>query len=81
MFSLLIYLYEEHQLALQPVSDGLIHRPKADWNILYVNTELNETDIWLQSAQSQDPAIVSHNNIYQFPLTKLFSQVQTLFSL
>jgi hypothetical protein len=44
----------EHQLALVPFDDGLIHRPKADWCILYMNCELNDTEIWLRSVTNSD---------------------------
>lgn len=42
----------EHMLGLNPIDDGLIHRPKADWSILYMNCELNDTEIWLRSVTS-----------------------------
>lgn len=44
----------EHMLALNPVDDGLIHRPRADWSILYMNCELNDAEIWLRSVSSSD---------------------------
>jgi len=47
-------VYLEHVLNLQSTSDGLIHRPKAEWTISYVNSELNETEIWLQSCLQQE---------------------------
>lgn len=39
----------EHTLTLRPVDDGLIHRPLADWSIMYINCELNDTEIWLRT--------------------------------
>lgn len=40
----------EHILSLVPIDDGLIHRPKAEWSIMYMNSELNDSEIWLKSA-------------------------------
>ncbi|KAB0794090.1 hypothetical protein PPYR_13710 [Photinus pyralis] len=45
----------EHSLALVPVDDGLKHRPKTEWSIVYMNSELNDTEIWLKSALQEDP--------------------------
>ncbi|KAF2895185.1 hypothetical protein ILUMI_10985 [Ignelater luminosus] len=45
----------EHTLSLVPVDDGLKHRPKAEWSIVYMNSELNDTEIWLKSALQEDP--------------------------
>lgn len=42
----------EHSLALSPVDDGLIHRQRADWSILYMNCELNDAEIWLRSVET-----------------------------
>jgi hypothetical protein len=42
----------EHILALNPLDDGLIHRPRADWSILYMNCELNDAEIWLRSVEN-----------------------------
>uniref|UniRef100_A0A1B0GN73 FMP27/BLTP2/Hobbit GFWDK motif-containing RBG unit domain-containing protein n=1 Tax=Phlebotomus papatasi TaxID=29031 RepID=A0A1B0GN73_PHLPP len=39
----------EHTLTLYPIDDGLIHRPRADWATMYMNCELNDTEIWLKS--------------------------------
>ncbi|GAB0095576.1 KIAA0100 [Sergentomyia squamirostris] len=39
----------EHTLSLYPIDDGLIHRPRADWATMYINCELNDTEIWLKS--------------------------------
>jgi Golgi-body localisation protein domain/RNA pol II promoter Fmp27 protein domain len=42
----------EHILSLNPIDDdGLIHRPKAEWSILYMNCELNDAEIWLRSVE------------------------------
>lgn len=45
----------EHILNLVPVDDGLKHRPRAEWSIGYMNCELNDSEIWLQSALQEDP--------------------------
>lgn len=42
----------EHTLTLNPVDDGLIHRQRADWSILYMNCELNDAEIWLRSVEN-----------------------------
>jgi hypothetical protein len=44
----------EHMLAINPLDDGLIHRPRADWSILYMNCELNDAEIWLRSVTNSD---------------------------
>ncbi|KAG8224148.1 hypothetical protein J437_LFUL005482 [Ladona fulva] len=44
----------EHILSLVPVDDGLKHRPRAEWSIMYMNCELNDAEIWLQSALQSD---------------------------
>lgn len=43
-------LSSEHGLRLVPLEDGLKHRPRADWSIVFLNCELNEAEVWLQSA-------------------------------
>lgn len=40
----------EHSLSLVTVDDGLKHRPKAEWSVVYMNSELNDFEIWLKSA-------------------------------
>ncbi|CAG9773769.1 unnamed protein product [Ceutorhynchus assimilis] len=40
----------EHSLSLVSVDDGLKHRPKAEWSIVYMNSELSDSEIWLKSA-------------------------------
>lgn len=37
-------------LRLVSVDDGLKHRPRADWSIVFLNCELQEAEVWLQSA-------------------------------
>ena len=54
----------EHMLALNPiVDDGLIHRPRADWSILYMNCELNDAEVWLRSVTNSDKTDTSSENI------------------
>jgi hypothetical protein len=43
-------LSSEHGLRLVALEDGLKHRPRADWSIVFLNCELNEAEVWLQSA-------------------------------
>lgn len=45
----LIYLVE-HTLSLVTNDDGLKHRPKAEWSVVYMNSELNDFEMWLKSA-------------------------------
>uniref|UniRef100_A0A6B2EIM8 FMP27/BLTP2/Hobbit GFWDK motif-containing RBG unit domain-containing protein n=1 Tax=Phlebotomus kandelakii TaxID=1109342 RepID=A0A6B2EIM8_9DIPT len=45
----------EHTLTLYPIDDGLIHRPRADWSTMYMNCELNDTEIWLKSILNERP--------------------------
>lgn len=45
----------EHTLSLVPIDDGLKHRPKAEWSIVYMNSELNDSEIWLKTALQEDP--------------------------
>ncbi|XP_066587198.1 protein hobbit isoform X2 [Prorops nasuta] len=44
----------EHSLALHPIDDGLIHRPRAEWSVLYMNCELSDAEIWLKSALQEE---------------------------
>lgn len=37
-------------LSLIPIDDDLKHRPKAEWSIMYMTSELNDSEIWLKSA-------------------------------
>ncbi|EDV96361.1 GH15243 [Drosophila grimshawi] len=39
----------EYCLTLNAIEDGLIHRPRADWSIVYMNCEVNDAEIWLKS--------------------------------
>ncbi|XP_048519501.1 protein KIAA0100 isoform X2 [Dendroctonus ponderosae] len=40
----------EHSLTLVTTDDGLTHRAKAEWSIVYMNSELADSEIWLKSA-------------------------------
>jgi len=44
----------EHNLALHPIDDGLVHRPRAEWSVIYMNCELSDAEIWLKSALQED---------------------------
>ncbi|KAK9296336.1 hypothetical protein QLX08_009661 [Tetragonisca angustula] len=44
----------EHNLSLHPIGDGLIHRPRAEWSVVYMNCELSDAEIWLKSALHED---------------------------
>lgn len=46
----ILNLFSEHKLTLIPVNDGLRHRPRSSWSIVYLNTELCLAQVWLQSA-------------------------------
>ncbi|XP_060562860.1 LOW QUALITY PROTEIN: protein hobbit-like [Ruditapes philippinarum] len=41
----------KNELTLRPINDGLIHRPDADWSVIYLNCILTGTKIWLCSSQ------------------------------
>lgn len=51
----------EHCLSLVTIDDGLKHRPKAEWSVVYMNSELNDFEIWLKSAlqEEMEPEIPS----------------------
>ncbi|KAK9512988.1 hypothetical protein O3M35_001284 [Rhynocoris fuscipes] len=44
----------EHLLSLVPINDGLIHRPRAEWSVIYMTCELGNAEIWLRSALHSD---------------------------
>ena len=44
----------EHTLSLHPIDDGLIHRPRAEWSVDYMNCELSDAEIWLKSALQEE---------------------------
>ena len=45
-----INLSTEHVLGLLPYKDGLHRRPRADWSVSFINSELATSDIWIQTA-------------------------------
>ncbi|XP_076682699.1 bridge-like lipid transfer protein family member hobbit isoform X2 [Andrena cerasifolii] len=49
----------EHNLSLHPIDDGLIHRPRAAWSVIYMNCELSDAEIWLKSALQEDKETAS----------------------
>ena len=56
-------LSSEHALRLVPVDDGLKHRPKSDWSIVFLTCELQDAEIWLQSALGPDSEDNSELNV------------------
>ncbi|KAH8380297.1 hypothetical protein KR009_009804, partial [Drosophila setifemur] len=51
----------EYCLTLNPIDDGLIHRPRADWSTIYMNCELNDAEIWLKSIVTEKMDSSSEN--------------------
>ncbi|XP_034656577.1 protein KIAA0100 [Drosophila subobscura] len=51
----------EYCLTLNPIDDGLIHRPRADWSTVYMNCELNDAEIWLKSIVTEKMDSSSEN--------------------
>ncbi|XP_015437113.1 PREDICTED: protein KIAA0100 [Dufourea novaeangliae] len=49
----------EHNLSLHPILDDLIHRPRAEWSVVYMNCELSDAEIWLKSALQEDKETAS----------------------
>ncbi|GIX80787.1 protein KIAA0100 [Caerostris darwini] len=49
-----LFLSTEHTLSLANVNDGLKHRPRANWNIGYLNTELSDSEIWLYNCMDEE---------------------------
>lgn len=44
----------EHNLALHSIDDGLIHRARSGWSVVYMNCELSDAEIWLKSALQEE---------------------------
>lgn len=42
----------EHTMTICPIDDGLIHRARSEWATVYMNCELNDSEIWLKSILS-----------------------------
>ena len=57
-------LSSEHGLRLVAIDDGLKHRPRADWSIVFLNCELQEAEVWLQSASTYHCANRWKNSIF-----------------
>jgi hypothetical protein len=53
----------EHTLSLHPIDDGLVHRPRADWAIIYMNCELNDAEIWLRTTTLNEKSDSTSDNI------------------
>ncbi|XP_054707310.1 LOW QUALITY PROTEIN: protein hobbit-like [Uloborus diversus] len=49
-----LFLSSEHTQTLVPENDGLKHRPRAVWNIGYLNSELCDSEIWLYNSINED---------------------------
>jgi hypothetical protein len=47
-------LVAEHTLTLVPIDDGLKHRPRPEWAIVYMTCELNDAEVWLKSALREE---------------------------
>ncbi|GBN08188.1 Protein KIAA0100, partial [Araneus ventricosus] len=47
-------LSTEHTLTLTNINDGLRHRPRANWNIGYLNSELSDSEIWLYNCMDEE---------------------------
>lgn len=56
-----VSLSSEHILSLNPIDDGLIHRPRSDWDIMYMNCELNDAEIWLKTILNEKNASSTDN--------------------
>ncbi|XP_065157345.1 LOW QUALITY PROTEIN: protein hobbit [Atheta coriaria] len=62
----------EHILSLLPVDDGLVHRPKAEWSIVYVTSELSDSEIWLKSALLPDDSLDDVEGYLKQPVEKCY---------
>ncbi|KAL1428375.1 hypothetical protein MTO96_002757 [Rhipicephalus appendiculatus] len=47
-----IQLSSEHSLVLDTLRDGLLHRPRANWSVSYMNCELGDSEVWLYNAST-----------------------------
>ena len=54
------------QLTLIPMSDGLCHRPRAEWSIKYFNTEVNGATMWLCSSSSDGQEVSFFSMYFDF---------------
>lgn len=48
-----LQLSSEHSLALDTLRDGLLHRPRANWSVSYMNCELGDSEVWLYNASTE----------------------------
>ncbi|KAL1132826.1 hypothetical protein AAG570_010778 [Ranatra chinensis] len=57
----------EHLLSLVPIADNLIHRPRAEWSVVYMTCELHNAEIWLRSAlpdeQQEEQKVLLHQPV------------------
>uniref|UniRef100_A0A224YP88 Protein, containing Apt1 domain n=1 Tax=Rhipicephalus zambeziensis TaxID=60191 RepID=A0A224YP88_9ACAR len=51
-----IQLSSEHSLVLDTLRDGLLHRPRANWSVSYMNCELGDSEVWLYNASTEAAA-------------------------
>lgn len=49
-----LFLSSEHTQTLTEIDDGMKHRPRATWNIGYLNSELCDSEIWLYNCKDED---------------------------
>lgn len=61
----------EHTLSLSDIDDGLKHRKRADWATMYMNCELNDTEIWLKSILN-DKVDASTGNLDSLKIVKFY---------
>ena len=64
----------KNELELKPVDDGLLHRPRADWKVIHLCSELSDTKIWLCSSNSENEEEVGFTifcNSYFIPINPL----------
>ncbi|XP_045624095.1 protein hobbit [Procambarus clarkii] len=83
-------LSSEHNLALIPVNDGLRHRPRSCWSIVFLNTELCHAQIRLQSVlkdytcfpneEQQEPLSQPVEKFYFLNVSKVAYMRETLTS-
>lgn len=69
----------EHSLTLVSTDDGLTHRAKAEWSIVYMNSELADSEIWLKSAL-QDESEFETSRLQPIEKTYCLSVAKVFFS-
>lgn len=60
----------EHTLSMVPIDDGLKHRPRSEWSVMYMNCESNDAETWLKSALLGDES--KEHIIYRQPVEKCY---------